>query len=281
MIVLTKVDEAHQWVIARRDQGLSIGFVPTMGALHQGHISLVERAADENDIVVVSIFVNPIQFNNKEDLLKYPRDLEKDLLRLSGKGCTMVFSPSTEEMYPEEVKEQYDFGPLEKVMEGAFREGHFNGVAVVVKRLFEILLPDRAYFGEKDFQQLRIIQRLTEITKLPVEIIPCAIYREDDGLAMSSRNQRLDPEERKRAPIIYKTLSYIKAHKEEKLSDLLERASHQLNAVEGMRLEYLLIADLETLQPIDHLREDGPAAGIFVAVYLGQIRLIDNMFLNS
>ncbi len=183
-----------------------IGFVPTMGALHEGHLSLVRQAKRESEIVVVSIFVNPIQFNNSDDLQKYPRDLDRDLDLLKEVGCDIVFAPSEAEMYPENPTESYAFGDLETVMEGAFRPGHFNGVAIVVKRLFDLIKPTAAYFGEKDFQQLAIIRALTEKENLSVEIVGCPIIREKDGLAMSSRNVRLSAEDRRIAPQIYKTL---------------------------------------------------------------------------
>ena len=184
----------------------TIGLVPTMGALHDGHLSLVNRARKENDLVVVSVFVNPIQFNNKEDLAKYPRTVEADCEKLSAAGADIAFVPTVEEMYPEPVTTVYHFGPLEEVMEGPRRPGHFSGEAVVVRRLFDLAQPDRAYFGEKDFQQIAIIRNLLEQIKYPIELVPCPIVRADDGLALSSRNMRLSPEARAVAPTIYATL---------------------------------------------------------------------------
>ncbi|MBO4599132.1 MAG: pantoate--beta-alanine ligase, partial [Bacteroidales bacterium] len=184
----------------------TIGLVPTMGALHDGHLSLVNRARKENDLVVVSVFVNPIQFNNKEDLAKYPRTIEADCEKLAAAGADIAFVPTVEEMYPKPVTTIYHFGPLEEVMEGPRRPGHFSGVAVVVRRLFDLAQPDRAYFGEKDFQQIAIIRNLLEQIKYPIELVPCPIVRADDGLALSSRNMRLSPEARAVAPTIYATL---------------------------------------------------------------------------
>ena len=188
----------------------SIGFVPTMGALHKGHLSLIKQAKLENNIVVVSIFVNPTQFDNKADLDKYPSTLENDLKLLKKVHCDLVFVPSVKEIYSEYIQsESFNFGGIENEMEGKFRDGHFNGVGTIVKRLFTIVKPNNAYFGEKDFQQLQIIKKLVEIEKLPIEIIGCKIFRENDGLAMSSRNTRLEPAYRDVAPFIFKTLKKI------------------------------------------------------------------------
>ena len=206
MKTFSTIQAAKKFISEEKKVGKTVGFVPTMGALHDGHLQLMRRAKKENGLLAVSIFVNPIQFNNPEDLKKYPRDLEKDKLLLESVGCDVLFAPTAEEMYPEPATTKYNFGKLETVMEGAFRPGHFNGVAVVVKKLFEIITPDKAYFGEKDFQQLAIIQELVRMEKLSVQIVPCPIVREKDGLAMSSRNERLSPDERKAAPFIHKTL---------------------------------------------------------------------------
>jgi pantoate--beta-alanine ligase len=246
-----------------------------MGALHEGHLSLLEYSLGECDISVASIFVNPIQFNNKQDLDKYPRTLEEDYNKLQAAGCDLVFAPPVEEMYPEGVKEQYDFGPLERVMEGAHRPGHFNGVAVVVKRLFEICLPDRSYFGEKDYQQLMIIKSLVEKESLPVKIVDCPIIREADGLAMSSRNVRLSPVERSHAPEIFKTLKWIREQKYS-VEDILMEAEQRLNAIPGMDVEYIQIADEQSLVPISDWLDAGHAR-IFIATFLGNVRLIDNL----
>lgn len=274
--------EARAWIAEQHRDGYSLGFVPTMGALHEGHIALVERAVQENDLTIVSIFVNPIQFNNPEDLEKYPRTLEKDLEMLDAAACDMVFIPTPEGMYPEAVQEKYDFGQLERVMEGALRPGHFNGVAVVVKRLFEIVRPQRAYFGEKDFQQLRIIQQLVIQESLPVEIVPCPIVREEDGLAMSSRNRRLNPEERGNAPAIYETLRWARTMAGKlPVDQLCREAEARLNAVPGMKTEYFILAETDTLQPVLHWDEKQKGIAAFVALWLGEVRLIDNMLLIS
>lgn len=249
-----------------------------MGALHQGHIELVIRSCRENDITGCSIFVNPIQFNNPEDLTKYPRTLEEDLRMLTEVGCDLVFVPSVEEMYPEAVTEKYDFGDLEKVMEGASRPGHFNGVAVVVKKLLDIFEPALAYFGEKDFQQLRIIQSLVRIKNIPVEIVPCATVREADGLAMSSRNRRLNDEERKIAPEIFKTLEFAKESAGSLPVQELKQICSQMLQDKGFVIDYFEIAEVETLQPIRAWDDSGEVIAC-VAAFLGPVRLIDNMIL--
>ncbi|MDY0101985.1 MAG: pantoate--beta-alanine ligase [Lentimicrobium sp.] len=270
------IKETRSFVLSQREQGLTIGFVPTMGALHPGHISLVEKAVNENDVVICSIFVNPIQFNNPEDLKKYPRTLEKDLKMLQEAGCTAVFVPSVEEMYPEEVQKTYDFGELANVMEGAFRPGHFNGVAIVVNKLFDITLPHRAYFGEKDFQQLQIIKALVRIENLTVEIVPCPISREADGLARSSRNERLTPEMREAAPFIFKTLKEAKSMATNSTaSQITAMVEHNFSAHPLLKLEYFSIASGNDLQAVPGAISAGNMG--FIAVFAGAIRLIDNI----
>lgn len=259
-----------------RDEGLSIGFVPTMGALHQGHLELMRRAKRENNVLVVSIFVNPIQFNNQEDLEKYPRLPETDARLLESVDCDFLFAPTVEEMYPEPDHTNYDFGVLSRVMEGAFRPGHFNGVAIVVRKLLEITEPDRAYFGEKDFQQLAIIQQLVKMFRCSVEVVPCPIVRESDGLAMSSRNMRLTSDERAVAPKIHQILK-----KAASLKNVLspEEMRHyvwdKLSLEPAFGIDYVEVADDRLLQPVNHWNEVGGAV-IFVALFLGQVRLIDN-----
>lgn len=276
MIRFNTIKETRNYAIEQREKGLTIGFVPTMGALHPGHISLVERARKENDLVLCSIFVNPIQFNNPDDLKKYPRTLESDLEMLKAAGCDLVFIPSVEEMYPEEVSKSYDFGKLANVMEGAFRPGHFNGVAIVVKKLFDIALPHRSYFGEKDFQQLQIIKALVRIENMDVEIVPCAISREADGLARSSRNERLTPDMRAASPFIYQTLNEAKAmansHSAEEITAFVE---HNFKRHELLNLEYFSIASGDDLQSVSGKISAGDMA--FIAVFAGDIRLIDNI----
>ncbi len=251
-----------------------------MGALHQGHLEMVKRAKAENDVVVVSIFVNPIQFNNKEDLLHYPRTLENDAILLQNVGCNVIFAPDEKEMYPEPDTTVYDFGPLAEVMEGKFRPGHFNGVAVVVKRLFDIIQPVQAYFGEKDYQQLQIIKSLVKQTKLAVKIISCPIVREADGLAMSSRNMRLKDEERKSAPFIYQTLLEAK-RKVNELSpaELKIWVMQQMDLNSLFSPEYFEISDATTLLPIAYWDQSKHVIAC-IAVFLGSVRLIDNIVMK-
>ncbi|MEI8046456.1 MAG: pantoate--beta-alanine ligase [Bacteroidota bacterium] len=280
MIELTNtIIETRTIVQKQISEGKTIGFVPTMGALHQGHLELVRRAVLENDFVVVSIFVNPIQFNNADDLAKYPRTLESDILKLGKTGCKLVFAPSADEMYPEPDLTEFDFGLLDKVMEGKFRPGHFKGVAIVVKKLLEIVMPTKAYFGEKDFQQLAIIKKMVNILQMPVLIVPCPIVREPDGLAMSSRNARLTEAERAKAPVIYRALSGIKENYSWFIPDgirQLIRGEIQENQL--FRIEYVDIVDTETLQPFEDW-SDVEHAVVCVAAYIGNVRLIDNIVL--
>ncbi len=262
---------------------LSVGLVPTMGALHEGHLALVKKALNENDRVVVSIFVNPTQFDNKDDLKKYPRTLDDDvaLLKTVSKDKILVYAPAVEDIYEgNTVSQSFDFDGLEFEMEGKFRNGHFDGVGTIVKRFFEIVKPHRAYFGEKDFQQLTIIKKLVEKHNIPLKIIGCPIHRETSGLAMSSRNIRLKPEYKKAAPFIYKTL---KAAKEKfgtksaiKVSRWVENefAKHEL-----LKLEYFIIADTKTLKTVTR-KSNKKAYRAFIAVYADDIRLIDNIALN-
>lgn len=276
MIVFEKIFDVQSYVANKRSEGLTIGFVPTMGALHEGHISLVEKSVAENNLTIVSIFVNPIQFNNPDDLAKYPRVLDKDLAMLEQVGVDAVFVPDTKEMYPEPVTRHYEFGSLAEVMEGAFRPGHFNGVAIVVHKLFDIVSPHRAYFGEKDYQQLMIIKAMVNNLQLPVEIIACPISREPDGLARSSRNARLSPEMRLAAPFIYQQLQVAAKNASGISAESIERCiadsfeNHNL-----LRLEYFVVADGKTLQPVKG--KVTPNAYGFIAVFAGDIRLIDNI----
>jgi pantoate--beta-alanine ligase len=267
----------QQKIAELKQSGKSIGFVPTMGALHQGHLDLMQKAKQENDVLVVSIFVNPIQFNNPSDLEKYPRTLDQDKQLLQSVNCDLLFAPDAKEMYPEPDKTIYHFGKLATVMEGAFRPGHFNGVAVVVKKLFEIVSPHKAYFGEKDFQQLAIIQSLVKQQQLAVKIIPCPTIREADGLAMSSRNMRLSPEERAVAPEIHKILQKTVSLRNVLSPNEMEQyAKNAFNKIRAFDLEYVSIADDTDLQPIEHWN-DVSGARIFVALQLGNVRLIDNV----
>ena len=261
----------------------AIGFVPTMGALHNGHLSLVEKGLLENDFIVVSIFVNPTQFNNKEDLERYPRTVNRDLALLEtvSKSKIIVFIPSIEDIYEDKVSsEAFAFDGLEHEMEGAFRPGHFDGVGTVVKRLLEIVRPDNAYFGEKDFQQLQIIKKMIELHKLTTKIVGCAIYRADDGLAMSSRNERLKPNYRKAAPFIYKTLKDAKKKfGTDSAKEVTEWVENQFKKHELLELEYFLIADIKTLKPVKR-KSTKKTYRAFIVAYADDIRLIDNIALN-
>ena len=260
-----------------RKAGKKIGFVPTMGALHEGHASLVRRAVEENDIVVVSDFVNPTQFNDKNDLLKYPRTLEADCELLQKEGAAFVFAPSVEEIYPEPDTRQFSYAPLDTVMEGKFRPGHFNGVCQVVSKLFMIVEPDKAYFGEKDFQQLAIIREMVKQMRFPLEIVGCPIVREEDGLALSSRNARLSEEQRQQALNISKTLfaskEYAAAHSVAETQKFVEDS---IASSEGLDLEYFELVDGTTLQKISDWNETDYVVGC-ITVFCGEVRLIDNI----
>ncbi|SDG66162.1 pantoate--beta-alanine ligase [Winogradskyella thalassocola] len=266
-----------------KGNGSTIGFVPTMGALHQGHLSLVNNGLRENDVVVVSIFVNPTQFNNEEDLVNYPRTLEADiaLLKTVDEDRIIIYAPSNGDIYGGDVQSQaFTFDGLEHEMEGAFRKGHFDGVGTIVKRLFEIVKPNRAYFGEKDFQQLQIIRKLVELHHLPVEIIGCPIHRAEDGLAMSSRNARLSIEHRAASPFIYKTLIAAKTKFGTKSAqNVTEWVNSQFKKQGLLELEYFIIADIATLKPVKR-KSTKKSYRAFIAVYAGDIRLIDNIALN-
>ena len=255
-----------------------VGLVPTMGALHDGHLTLIDAARQQADLVLASIFVNPVQFNNPDDLARYPRTLEADLQLLEAAGCDAVFAPSADEMYTEPPLLRLHFGELETFMEGAFRPGHFNGVGIVVAKLFNIVQPDRAFFGQKDLQQVAVVRRLIRDLSFPVELIRCPTVREADGLAMSSRNRNLTPEERELAPALYQALTL--AH------DLLaegQSPAHAKAAVTGyfatrpgFRLEYIEVANADTLQPVAEVLAPGQTA-VCIAAHLGNVRLIDNV----
>ena len=260
------------------DAGSSVGFVPTMGALHKGHISLVESAKKENDLVVVSIFVNPTQFDKKEDLVNYPKTIDRDLEMLEEAQCDFVFVPAPEEIYADSISsETFSFDGLEHEMEGKYRTGHFDGVGTVVKRLFQIVKPTRAYFGEKDFQQLQIIKKMVQQEALDVEIVPCAIFREEDGLAMSSRNARLSEAHRNAAPLIYKVLKKVQGDFNSKtIASLKAEVSGVFQNEPLLELEYFEIAEETTLKPATKIMPDKNYRA-FIAVFAGEIRLIDNI----
>ncbi len=278
MKIIRTVNELKEAVNALKAEGKSVGLVPTMGALHDGHISLVERARSGNDAVVVSVFVNPTQFNNPDDLRTYPRTEEADCRRLDEAGVDIAFIPTVEEMYPEPDTRQFDLGAVAAVMEGAMRPGHFNGVAQVVSRLFAMVNPDRAYFGEKDFQQIAVIRRMVELEKFPIEIVSCPIKRESDGLALSSRNVRLSAHQREVAPNIHRVLKESVGRKLAGAS--LEEVKHwvidSINAYPEMEVEYYEIVNAADMQPVAEWGDCSEPVGC-ITVYLGDVRLIDNI----
>jgi pantoate--beta-alanine ligase len=270
-----------QVFLSKKHNNQNLGFVPTMGALHKGHLSLIKQAKKDNKVVVVSIFVNPTQFNNQDDLDKYPRTLNADIEALKGVHCDIVFVPNVNEIYPgEEASNDFNFSGLEKVMEGKYRPGHFNGVATVVKRFFEIVKPTNAYFGEKDYQQLLIIKKMVSDLKIPVNIISCPIFRESSGLAMSSRNERLSDQYRKKAVVIYKSLQKIKADLNNKsLDELYEEIHSKFKKLPFIDLEYFIIADADTLDKAETI-DANKRYRAFIAAYVEGVRLIDNIALQ-
>lgn len=283
MEILRTVDALKAAAQAAREAGKTVGFVPTMGALHAGHISLVDRARRENDVVIVSIFVNPTQFNNAEDLRTYPHTEEADCEKLRKAGADYAFIPSVEEIYPEEDTRVFDLGEVAAVMEGAMRPGHFNGVAQIVSRLFEWGQPTRAYFGEKDFQQIAVIRRMVENEGgfNGLEIVPCPIVREEDGLALSSRNVRLTPEDRKAAPFIHKALAKsVEYARDHSVEDTIRFVTEELNANPRLRVEYYSIVNPLTMQPVTSWGDTRDGAQGCATVYCGDVRLIDNIKYN-
>ncbi len=277
MKLYTTISALQEALREEQAQGFKIGFVPTMGALHEGHLSLVEQAGKMTDIVVVSIFVNPNQFNDSNDLANYPRTLEADMSLLGTQKCDYVFFPSVEEIYPMPDTRKFSFGALERVMEGAFRPGHFNGVAQVVSRLFEIVNPDKAFFGRKDFQQLAIIKELVRLLNLTIEIVPCDIVRESDGLAMSSRNKLLLPEYRECVPMIFQTLKEAKVLAlTRSVSEVKAFVGERINSTALLKLEYFDIVDDTSLSAVQNWSDPGTKVGC-IALYAGKVRLIDNV----
>ena len=277
MEIVHTIKDLQAALAVLKAQGKTVGLVPTMGALHAGHASLVKRCVAENDAAVVSVFVNPTQFNDKNDLAKYPRTLEADCSLLEQCGAAFAFAPSVEEMYPEPDTRQFSYAPLDTVMEGKFRPGHFNGVCQIVSKLFEAVKPDRAYFGEKDFQQLAIIREMVRQLKFPLEIVGCPIVREEDGLALSSRNARLSAAERQQALKISQTLfasrDFAKTHTVAETQKFVEDA---IEAAPGLRLEYFELVDGNTLQKIANWEDTQYAVGC-ITVFCGEVRLIDNI----
>ncbi|WP_314055503.1 pantoate--beta-alanine ligase [Porphyromonas catoniae] len=277
MNIYKTAEELRSFITEERKQGHRIAFVPTMGALHEGHLSLVRRALKENDCCIVSVFVNPTQFNNPRDLETYPRTLDADSRLLASIGTTALFAPEVETIYPEPDTRVFHVGAVAEVMEGKYRPGHFNGVMQVVSRLFDLVQPDCAYFGEKDFQQIAVLRAMAREIKSPVEIIACPIVREEDGLARSSRNTLLSEEGRAQAPNIYRILSESRTwSKELSPKEVIERATQLLDAIPTLRVEYFEIVDADTLQPITRW-EDSPKPHGCITVYCGEVRLIDNI----
>ena len=277
MKLIQTISELRAELDAFRKEGKTIGLVPTMGALHAGHASLVNRAVAENDVVVVSDFVNPTQFNDQNDLLKYPRTREADCALLEKCGATLVFVPSVEEVYPEPDTRQFSYAPLDTVMEGKYRPGHFNGVCQIVSKLFLMVEPDRAYFGEKDFQQLAIIREMVRKYPFNIQIVGCPIVREEDGLALSSRNARLTAEQRKEALQISKALfASVDFSKSRVLLETKQFVEDCIRRAPGLELEYFEIVDGNTLQPVKAWDESNYIVGC-ITVYCGEVRLIDNI----
>ena len=277
MKIVSSIKDLKNFLALEREKGKKVGLVPTMGALHAGHISLVKRCVAENDICVVSDFVNPTQFNDKHDLETYPRTLDADCALLEPVGCDYVFAPSVAEMYPEPDTRVFNLGPVAEVMEGPRRPGHFNGVAQVVSKLFYIVEPDNAYFGEKDFQQIAVIREMVRQLNLPVHIVDCPIQREADGLALSSRNTRLTPEQRQKAPVIARTLkestTFVPA---KSVQEMIDYVVNTINQVPEMEVEYFEIVDGNTMQPIQNWPDTTYPVGC-ITVYCGEVRLIDNI----
>lgn len=281
MEIVHSIKDMQAGLAALRAQGKTVGLVPTMGALHAGHASLIKRSVAENDATVVSIFVNPTQFNDKNDLAKYPRTLEADCRLLEQCGATFAFTPSVEEIYPEPDTRHFSYAPLDTVMEGAFRPGHFNGVCQIVSKLFDIVKPDCAYFGEKDFQQLTIIREMVRQMKFPLKIVGCPIVREADGLALSSRNTLLSADERhtavKISQILFASVEFAASHTVAETQKFVEDS---IAAVPGLRLEYFELVDGNTLQKIADWADTNYVVGC-ITVFCGDVRLIDNIKYKS
>lgn len=279
MEIIRTVDRLRKAVAEARAEGKTIGLVPTMGALHDGHMSLMRRARGENDVVVASVFVNPTQFNNKEDLATYPRTEDADCAKLESAGVDIAFIPTVEEVYPEPDTRQFALGAVAETMEGAMRPGHFNGVAQVVSKLFAMVEPTRAYFGEKDFQQIAVIRKMVQLEGFDIEIVDCPICREADGLAMSSRNTRLTSEQREVAPVIHRVLSSsLDWAKDHTLAETKRYVIEEINSFPHMEVEYYEIVDPLTMQPLESW--DSPSSGRpvgCVTAYCGKVRLIDNI----
>lgn len=282
MDIFREIEPLRAFLKEKRASLKSIGLVPTMGALHMGHLSLIRASRGENDVTVASIYVNPTQFNNSEDLDKYPRSEDEDIQLLKKEGCDILFIPSNNEMYSGAQQLRFDFGQLDKLMEGKFRPGHFSGVALVVSKLFNIVHPDRAYFGQKDYQQFQIINRLKEELKFSIDLRSVPIVREDSGLAMSSRNQRLNSNEREQALMLYESLLYAKQQikKGVEFGIVKEEVEARFTKNRNLKLEYFTLANRKTLQPLDKVQNLDEAI-ILIAAFVNEVRLIDNILLDS
>ncbi len=277
MQVFKTVNEISSYIRSCKNENKTIGFVPTMGALHNGHLSLINTSKEQNNITVVSIFVNPIQFNNEQDFVKYPKDYDKDLNLLKNVNCDIVFIPSVKEIYPEPDNRFFDLGYLGTIMEGKFRPGHFQGVAKVVERLFKIINPNKAYFGQKDFQQLAVIKKLVQITNSKVNIIACPIIREENGLAISSRNTRLTQNQFSKASIIFATISKLKEFiTKNKFNEFINWSKSTIDSENEFKTEYIEIVDTETLEIIQSIKNH-KSITCCIAVFCGEVRLIDNI----
>ena len=277
MEVVTKIADLQKKIAEIRTNGGTVGLVPPMGALHNGHLELVKRCVAENSICVVSVFVNPTQFNDKNDLLHYPRTLDADCKLLESAGCVIAFAPEVEEMYPVEDTRVFNLGAVAEVMEGKYRPGHFNGVAQIVSKLFDAVQPDRAYFGEKDFQQIAVIRSMVKLLNYPVEIVACPIVREDDGMALSSRNLRLTPEQRKNAVSISQTLFKSSTFAEQhSVAETIDYVVNTLNSVPDLDVEYFEIVNGNTLLSVNDWSDSDYIVGC-ITVYCGEVRLIDNI----
>lgn len=278
MIIFNKTNEIAEYLQNLRNSGKTTGFVPTMGALHQGHLSLIKQAQQGNNVVICSIFVNPTQFTDPSDLEKYPRPLAEDIKKLEAAGCDILFNPEVNEIYAGNEQWHLNIGELEHLLEGKFRPGHYQGVTQVVYKLFDIVKPDRAYFGQKDYQQVLVIRKMVELLHLPVQLVMCPIERETDGLAMSSRNIHLTADDRQHALVLSRTLNWVKENFDKNnIQQLQEDAAKQIGAEPGVQLEYFEIADGENLHPANQ----NPASFVaLVAARVGNTRLIDNMIMD-
>ena len=282
MEIFSEISPLRAFLNQARMSGKSLGFVPTMGALHDGHLSLLSASKTENDITICSIYVNPAQFNNPQDLVKYPRTIDRDSEMLKKVGCDVLFCPTNDEMYPDPTQIRFDFGDLDKVMEGHFRPGHFSGVALVVAKLFNIVDPDVVYFGQKDWQQFTIIKRMVDELMFDLELKSIPTTREHDGLALSSRNLRLNTTQRAQAPVLYKALSYAKERlltKGEPFSQVQKTVKEMFNELPEVKLEYFELADSLNLRSISNVDEASHPI-LCIAAYFGELRLIDNVLLR-